>query len=292
MLDSAASLLFSPAFQLLAGLAVLLGLVSCVTKPPSSPYKHWAVYYGSDAAPEEFKGYDLVVLDADRHPDIDAIKAQGSQVLAYISASEIDSGRKYFKQFLEQLDIGIGVNEAWQSHVIDLRQQQWQDFIVGEWLDADMAKGFDGVFIDTLDTAISYEQNDPQYQGMKLAAIQVIQRLRENMPEGKLLMVNRGFEILPDIAGDIDIVLAESILVDAGKSGSPFFPAHIYKNYTHRLQMLRQKYSHLSIFTLDYPETIDKTTQLRICRAQRTKGFIPYVSTKDLQHVTPLFPGC
>ena len=292
MLSSIISLLSSSIFQFLAGTIVLLGLVSCVTKIPSSPYKNWAVYYGSDVSPEVFTGYDVVVLDADHYSDIRAIQAQGSKVLAYISVSEITSNRDYFERFLRQLDIGIGHNEAWQSHVVDLRDERWQDFIVHEWLEASMSRGFDGVFVDTLDTAISYEQNDLQYRGMKAAAIQVIKRMKRNMPNGKLLMVNRGFEVLADIAGDIDIVLAESILVDASKPGHPFFPAHIYHHYSDKLQRLRKKHSQISIFTLDYPETIDKTTQLRICRAQRIKGFIPYVSTKDLQHVTPLFPGC
>ena len=237
-------------------------------------------------------GYDLVVFDADHHPPIAEVKQQGTKVLAYLSLAELDPHRDYTERFLSEPGMKIGDNERWKSHVIDIRKPQWQHFVANEWLPTMLAKGFDGIFIDTIDTALEVQRLDNTYTGTDQAVRVMVQQIRRNMPIDKLIMVNRGFGILPDIAADIDIILAESILVDAMTPGRPFFPVNMYRQYVNKLQSLRQKYSHLSIFTLDYPETIDKTAWLQICKEHKKQGFVPYISTIDLHQIKPPFERC
>lgn len=272
---------------------LLLVLAGCAMPRPAPPaYKNWAVYYGANAPAESFKGYDLLVFDADQHPDIATVKAQGSEVLAYISLAEIAEYRAYATRFIDQSNISIGYNDTWKSHVIDVRAPQWQEFVVKEWLPSILAKGFDGVFLDTIDTALYWQQKDEKNQHMDRAIIDTIIKMRSAMPAKKRIMVNRGFDILPDIARDIDIVLAESILVDAEAKENTYFSDEIYQHYVDILQELKQKHSHLAIFALDYPRTIDKTAWLHICRRHQAHGFTPYISTMDLQQIQAPFPAC
>jgi hypothetical protein len=100
-------------------------------------------------------------------------------------------------------------------------------------------------------------------------------------------MVNRGFEIADDIAPYIDILLAESVLVDASSKELRYFPEEVYQGYVDKLQQLAYKNAHLSIFTLDYLSRRDMNAQQDVECVQRNNGFSAYVATMDLQQYVP-----
>jgi len=102
-------------------------------------------------------------------------------------------------------------------------------------------------------------------------------------------MMNRGFDILPDVSGDIDYVLAESIASAWRPGGAPaLFPAETYAQYVRLLKDARRQSRGLKIYTLDYWPASDPEGIRALYALQRRHGFIPYVAGAfDLQDVTP-----
>jgi len=100
-------------------------------------------------------------------------------------------------------------------------------------------------------------------------------------------MVNRGYAIVPEIAGAIDILLGESVLTTfdpATKAYRRVSPTDV----AWQLDALRRARSlnpALKIFTLDYWDPTDTDGVRRLYRDQRANGFVPYVATPMLDRL-------
>ena len=169
----------------------------------------WAVYYGADAPSEAFAEYRMVVFDSDRHPDIEPIAARRTQVLGYLSIGEVHRTRSYFAE-VEREGLLVYENPTWPgAFAVDVRDTRWRKRIVDELVPAILARGFQGVFLDTADTAIDLERRDrAKFAGATLATIELIKAIRNRHPQIAIVL-NRGYEILPAVEGAIDMVLAE-----------------------------------------------------------------------------------
>ncbi len=148
-------------------------------------------------------------------------------------------------------------------------------------------KGFSGIFIDTLDNPIAlsrYDEDKEKYPNMENGAINLIKTIRRNYPKIKI-MVNRAFEIIPEIAPYIDYVLAESVYsgYDFELKKPKVLSENERENYTKMLKKFKDDFPHLKIMTLDYSD--DKEEIKKIYKYQRENGFIPYVSTVSLDEV-------
>jgi hypothetical protein len=157
-----------------------------------------------------------------------------------------------------------------------------------------LAKGFDGIMLDTIDTALWLEEVDPQrFAGMKTAAVQLIKTIHAQHPAA-LLMLNRGFGVLPDVAQDINYALAESIFLRymPHEDSSDYFPQTVYDELTSVLKNAQKKNPKLKVVTLDYVPTTNPSTAMvkQVYATQRRNGFVPYVTTYDLgnRHEEPL----
>ena len=102
-------------------------------------------------------------------------------------------------------------------------------------------------------------------------------------------MLNRGFELMPQLGNEVDMLMAESVHADwqPGQPPGGLFPDQVYKDYVRQLQAMQQQNRKLKIYTLDYWPPTDPQGIKRIYAMQRSKSFIPYVSTPDLQAVVP-----
>lgn len=270
------------------GLVALFSWLSGCTVLPVQKPQRWAAYYGETINWQSFEQLDLVVFDADKHPNIKPLKLRGVKVLAYLSVAEIAPYRGYANEMLQLPDFVIGKQECWNSSIVDIRNTHWQQHILDVQIPAILAEGFDGVMIDTVDSALSeYSKNPISLSGTPQAIVSFIHQIRQKLPAKSMIMVNRGFEILPEIVADIDIALAESILIDAHQPQLHYFDDHVYQSYVDRLQQLRYKNTHLSIFTLDYLSIQDMKAREKIESVQRSNGFSPYVATLDLQTLQP-----
>jgi len=277
--------------RLIAGLCMTILFLSSElnAQETSAKQERWAVYYTDKLPASAFESLDTLAFDSDYHPALEPLKAQGKTLLGYISLGEAEKYRSYFKEIKTQ-NLLLKGSTLWKGHyIIDVRKAAWQDMVLDKLIPPILAKGFDGIMIDTIDSAVDREINDPKkYAGMKKSAIQLIKAIRARYPDIKIMM-NRGLEILPDVAGDLDMFMAESIYTDWVPN--PKKPVLVkeqdYQEYLRIINNARTIAPNLKVYSLDYWQMNDIKGVRHIYAKQREQGFVPYVSTMDLQHFHP-----
>ncbi|PIR38690.1 MAG: hypothetical protein COV35_05885 [Alphaproteobacteria bacterium CG11_big_fil_rev_8_21_14_0_20_39_49] len=247
----------------------------------------FAVYYTNKLPADRFTKYDLLILDSIHHPSLRSISENTPTILGYISLGEVAESSSYFSLF-KKSNLLLTENENWKgSYGVDIRESLWQKTVIEELIPEILRSGFNGIFIDTLDTPLEMEKQDPKkYFGMADSAIQIIQAIRLNYPTIKI-MVNRSYDILPKIASSIDMVLGESVNNTYNFESGKYEPVNEI-SYNNQVEWLKDAVSFnksLKIYTLDYANKSDITKIADIYRIQRANGFIPYVTTIGLDEL-------
>lgn len=249
----------------------------------------WSVYYGSTALPDAFAPYGLAVLDPNYAHVAQVADRNATTVLGYISLGELNTSSP-FAQFLRNRDMLVSENPNWPGSVsIDLRHPGWHQYILTEIVPRLIAGGFDGLFLDTLDSALHLETlNATRFDGMTAAAQALIGEIRRAYPDMPIMM-NRAYALLPDINVHIDAILTESLVTTYD------FVERRYKwvddaAFAHHLELLRpaQRGARgLPVFSLDYWDHSDTDAIATIYARQRALGHNPYVATILLDELVP-----
>jgi polysaccharide biosynthesis protein PelA len=231
--------------------------------------------------------YDIAVLDANvAHPIISA-RRPGAIFLGYLSLGEIHSGRDYFSNAAAEGFI-LRPNPSWpDARFVDLRNQRWHDRVINQLVPEILAKGFNGIFLDTLDDAEFLERQEPaRCAGMVDAAAALLRKIHQQFP-GVSLMVNRGYAVLPRAAGAFDMLLGESVVTTWDSATHGYRPTS--ESDAHwQIEQMRQAQRRdpkLRLFSLDYWSADDPKGIARIYAQERMNGFIPYVGTRDLTKI-------
>jgi polysaccharide biosynthesis protein PelA len=237
----------------------------------------WAVYYTHALAPEKFLAYDLLVFDSEHHPALAPLKSEGRTILGYLSLGEAEEYRSDFKMLKSQ-KLLLGPNTAWKGHhMVDVRRKEWESHVNETLIPAILAKGFDGIMFDTIDSVTYLEVKDPKrYAGMQKASVDLLRSIRARHPHMKI-MVNRGFDILPEFAPYVDMILAESTYTTVVKK--------LYNYYVQKLKDSQASNPALKVYSLDYWPLKDKEGVKHIYAAQRAQGYSAYVSHPALQNL-------
>jgi len=264
-----------------AAVLALVTVAGAAGKPAASEPGRWAVCYAEDPSPFDLATYDVVVLDADHHPALAPMTERGRTVLAYLSTAEVGRNRRYFPA-LQAAGAVLGAHPIWtDAHYIDLRRREWTRLVIEDLVPRALEAGFNGIFLDTLDDAPFLEaQNPARYAGMQRAAVDLVRAIRHHYP-GVVLMANRGYALMPEIAGSLDILLGESVLSTFDSTSQVYrrvSPADADWQIT-ALRHARDRNPKLRLFTLDYWDPSDHDGVSRLYREQRANGFVPYVST-------------
>jgi uncharacterized protein (TIGR01370 family) len=272
-------------------LKMLLSVLAlgCVATPPDSQARSnvkFLINYGA-AIPEWVGRYDVAVLDSEVAASTVAKRHQRSIILGYLSLGEVHSGRDYMGEVKAE-GLLLRPNPSWpDARFIDLRDRRWHARVIDKLVPGILSKGFDGIFLDTLDDAEFLEQQDPvRFAGMVDAAAELLRGIRRRFP-GIPLMVNRGYAVLPGAAGAFDMLLGESVVTtyDAASGAYRVLPETDYRWQVTQMQEAQRRDPKLRLFSLDYWNPNDPRGIARIYAQQRTNGFIPYVGTPDLTRV-------
>lgn len=270
-------------------LLVALCCVSCAPAPKPLKPERWVAYYDDKLPASAFLDYDLLVFDREYHPPLAPLKKHQRTVLAYVSVGEIHGHRAKELAILTKQKAILEKNDQWDSQVVDLTSATWRGMVMKDIKNA-LDQGFDGVMLDTLDMplAAAKRHSDALEEANKQAAIQLVNDIRETYPEIKI-MLNRGFAILSDVSGQLDFILAESILSETNVSTgqSLLFSPKTYRELTGMLHAARRKAPKLKIYTLDYWKPRDVAGIRQLYAIHREHGFIPYVTTPDLRTLSP-----
>jgi len=262
-------------------------VVGCVSEKESTPnhtttpqetikakvgdIKSYAVYYGQNEI-EKLSKYDLVILEPENYSkeEIEMLKRNGTIVLAYLSLGEVNEDRWYFKYVK---DCTLGKNPNWNSYYVNVSCKKWQDLVLHELIPKILNKGFDGLFLDTVDVV-------DVYPNMKESMVKLIESIREEYPN-IVIIQNRGFSIVNETAEYIDGVLFECFTTYYNWSSKTYEvwsgeDLEWINEQAEKLLNLKKKYG-LVVLTLDYA---DSDELRRVCvKHAKEFGFVPYVSS-------------
>jgi len=227
--------------------------------------------------------YDWVVLDA-QNPYVSEIHERfylknRAKLLAYVSVGEIEKFRSYARELKR---FAIGENPMWDTLVADVRSEEYRLFLLENVIGKAVERGFDGFFLDTLD-AYKRSAKKEEYEEFEKALVELIKEIKRRYPD-KLLVLNRGFEIINEVRGLVDGVVAESL----------FFGLDEERNYRevseeereHLIRELeRVKALGIPVIVVDYAHPRDERKARTAVRKILSLGFIPYVGDRDLSSV-------
>lgn len=267
----------------------LLALLAASSVRADSVPMPWAVYYAADLPPTAFYGYDLVVFESDQHPPLEPLVDRGKKVLGYLSLGEVNESRPYFAEVKGE-GLLLVENENWKgSYFVDVRDMRWTKRVIDELVPAILRHGFQGVFLDTLDNPGHLERTDAKaYAGMTEAGARLVRTLRRNFPR-MTIVLNRGYDLLPSVERDIDMVLGESVYADYDFAAKRYgrVDEGTYRQQVELLQAAARRQPKLKVLTLDYWDPDDAAGIAEIYRIQAANGFSPYVATVELDRLVP-----
>lgn len=277
---------------LAAGLAVWLGSGSAAAQSalvavhPLKGLRHWAVYYG--AAPEaaaSLARFDLVVLDPNRHPPLEAVKRHGALVLAYVSLGEINIHHPDFPTVAKEPWV-LGANPNWpEARKLDVRAPAYTRWMLDRVVPGALAGPVNGLFLDTADTALEAERRAPgRFGGAEAALGRLLGALREGRPR-LLVVLNGGLPLAERHASLLDGVAVESVWTDYDFAARAYRPRETEDAASRAERISRLAARGLTVLTLEYAPPDDAAWTARLIDAARGRGFVPYVSTIGLDQV-------
>lgn len=237
--------------------------------------QNYMVYYGTGRV-DDLAHYDLAIVQPDTltSEELVSLKERGTLVVAYLSVGEVEPNRAWYTDGRANPRWILGKNQDWGSYFIDARQTGWQELMInltGEFID----KGFQGVFMDTVDTASAYPETQ---EGM----IALIHGLREAYPNA-LLIQNRGMSIADEVASDLDGLMFEDV------STTYDFEKQEYQTRENSDEISAmadfKARTNLPILGLDYAPVDNPGMAYQAVKQSQENGFIPCVSTINLDDI-------
>lgn len=238
-----------------------------------------AFYYAPNPPFNELQAFDLVVVEPDAvGGDAAAYRSGHSELLAYISVGEVDPNRSYYRQ-LDPVWL-IGDNPSWKSRVVDLANPDWRRFFLDQVMEPLWAAGYRGFFLDTLD---SYQlvPDKQRHPALQAGLVEVIRSIKQRHPEAHLIL-NRGFEVLEQVKGDVFAVAAESLF----QNFDPVTGSYGQVKEADR-QWLMDRFAEvrragLPVIAIDYVAPKDRDLARNTAEKIKSLGFTPWVTDKDL----------
>ena len=252
----------------------------------TAPLRTWLCYYGLDAPLEAYGRFDLVVFDATYHPALKRRADGGPILLGYLSAAEVLEEGPWWTR--AQSSILVEKRPQWNSWVVDLRDAEWQEILIREAVPRILDQGFDGLFLDTLDSALALElwRDAPRYKGTVRAAVRLLETLRSTYPDA-MIAVNRGLPVLPRTAAFVDVLVLEGLssIYEGPETGYIRVDEGVRRLLLEQLEEGLKKNPRLPVLTLDYASEDRPDLVWEAIANARRKGFVPYVATNNLDRI-------
>lgn len=243
----------------------------------------WAVYYGGATPPDDLDRYAIVILDRLYPYDIGDLKDSGVTVIGYISAGEVTVNDPWYEE-AKAAGLLLSENPFWKgSFTVDIRNPLWQEILLEKAIPPLIARGFDGIMLDTLDSPLVVNVEE-----MKPAATALVGAIRETYPQ-HILIQNRGYQALEDTAPMLNYLIAESTFTgyDA-ETKKHILSTKADQDWIFNFINKGKKISPtLKILGLEYWDVDDVKMTAELTNKMKNKGFIPYVSTLSLNKIYP-----
>lgn len=246
----------------------------------SAPLRNIGFYYGEHPVAAQLSQFQFVVLEPDSGFE-PTLLARKTHVLAYVSVGEVDKARKYYSAI--PASWLIGENAEWSSQIIDQSAPGWPEFFVTHVIAPLWKRGYRGFFLDTLDSYRLVVKNEAERESARAGLIAVIDAIRHRFPQATLIL-NRGFELLPEVHAKVYAVAFESLFKGWNEAGRKYVDvsdadrAWLLK----QVAMVKKDY-HLPVIAIDYCPPADLRCTRDTLRRIRKLGIVPYVGDGRLQ---------
>ncbi len=242
-----------------------------------------AFFYGKPIPTKILSQFDQVVVESDNIDNIVEFKTKGVEVFAYLSVGEINPSRSWYTHIPH--DWKLGQNQAWGSSVIDMTQKGWHEYLINTLMRPLWEKGYQGFFLDTLDSYQLFVKELSKREEQKRALIELIELMHQRFPGVKIIL-NRGFELLPDVSGLVVAISAESLF----QRWDPLTKSYSEVPVSDRewlMKKLLQIHNQLGlrIIVIDYVSPKEKALARKVADEIKDSGFIPWVSSYSLDTV-------
>lgn len=245
-----------------------------------APQSAVAFFYAANPPWAELQAFDLVVVDPGHVPNPRLPVLPRTRLAAYVALGEVQPSRSYAakipKAWLR------GENKDWGSRLINQAQPEWPQFFTEQVIAPLWESGYRTFFLDTLDSYHLFSTTPEARAVQEAGMVAVITTLKRRFPQARL-MFNRGFEILPQVHGQVESVVAESLFqgFDAGKSSYRVVPEDDRRWLLGQLQRVRDEYR-LPVIVIDYVPASQRQLARDTAKRILALGFVPWVTTPDL----------
>ncbi|MDZ7680248.1 MAG: endo alpha-1,4 polygalactosaminidase [Fodinibius sp.] len=134
----------------------------------------------------------------------------------------------------------FGINENWDSPYLNLADSTVRSIMLDKVMPNIMAKGFDGLFLDTIDDVAPYTERSHLQPYM----LDIIQQMRERYSESVIIQ-NAGFFMLDRTHSYVDAVLIEDVATNYNFELGRYDlrPKSEYKEKVANIRRLASKYN-------------------------------------------------
>ncbi|RMH79962.1 MAG: polysaccharide deacetylase [Acidobacteria bacterium] len=233
---------------------------------------------------EAFYLYDWLVVDPDNFPaerleeKFYLRNRRTQKLIAYVSIGELEPYRVYFKEAKKEWV--LGENRAWDTLVADIRKEGYREFLMKRVFPK--LSGFDGFFLDTLDSYQLVLKKEEERKEYERELLNFIKNLRKAYPE-KLLLINRGFEVMEGLTGVVNGLVAESLFYGIDLSRDKAYKKMKDDETQWLLERLKKaKELGFEVIVVDYVDPKDRKLARELRERIRSLGFIPFISDRYL----------
>lgn len=199
--------------------------------------------------PDQIQGYKYVILESEHYTafDIKLIKENNENVIGYISLGEVSESRFYYDAIKENT---LGKNEVWGSYYLNVGEETTQNVLIS-FVDKIVKKGFDGLFLDTVDTFAKWGPYPDKGDDL----VNLLRLIKEKYPNINL-MQNAGLSLIPKSAKYISSVAIESVATNYSfdKSEYRMHGWHEFYKRIEELQAIRRQYQ-LPVILIEYADS-------------------------------------
>ncbi|VAX12218.1 Pellicle/biofilm biosynthesis protein PelA, glycosyl hydrolase/deacetylase [hydrothermal vent metagenome] len=244
-----------------------------------------AFFYGQSLPLQALQNFDQLVVQPDHVTPLERRQLQhaGVKMLAYVSIGEIAKSDKQYDKL--NSDWISGNNPNWASRILDVRNSAVASFLWQHYIKPAKNSDYQGVFLDTLDSYQLVAKTDAQRESYKQGLARIIKDIKNRWPDA-IIIINRGFGIIPRIASQINGVVAESLFSAFGgdKEGYTQVSATDRQWLINSLNQIKKNYQ-LPITVVDYLPDDRWQEAAGLARKIDALGFTPWISDGHLNNV-------
>jgi hypothetical protein len=240
-----------------------------------------AFYYGTDFPTDELKPFDWIVVEPRNFTF--SKPWEKNKIFAYVSVGEAENRQPYYKNIPKSWYIGY--NEIWKADVVDQTNVAWQRFFLNRIIGELWKKGFRGFFFDTMDSYTLGAKTPEAQKAQQAGLIKLIKAVKQKYPQAKIIL-NRGFELLPQVHQEVTAVAAESLFQTWDEANKKFKPVpEDHREWLlNKFKEVKEKYQ-LPIISIDYVSPNNRPLARQTAQKIYDLGFIPYVTDGALESI-------